>query len=127
MSPFTLELTRKFYRSKLRWVKENEPELYGKIHAFMLPGDYIAMRLTGEAATTLSGLSEGILWDFSSGSIASFLLHEYGIDADLIPPLTPTFGEQGRLERTAAQGTWLTGRYSRHISCRRPAPTMRSR
>jgi xylulokinase len=92
-----------FTASKLRWVKENEPELYGKIHAFMLPGDYIAMRLTGEAATTLSGLSEGILWDFSSGSIASFLLHEYGIDADLIPPLTPTFGEQGRLERTAAQ------------------------
>ncbi len=92
-----------FTASKLRWVKENEPKLYEKIDAFMLPGDYIAMRLTGEAATTLSGLSEGILWDFSSNSVASFLLQEYGISADLIPPITPTFGEQGRLERTASQ------------------------
>ncbi|MFZ1977779.1 MAG: FGGY family carbohydrate kinase [Bacteroidota bacterium] len=92
-----------FTASKLRWVKENEPEVYEKIDAFLLPGDYIAMRLTGEATTTLSGLSEGILWDFSSNSIASFLLQEYGINADLIPPLTPTFGEQGRLERTASQ------------------------
>jgi xylulokinase len=92
-----------FTASKLHWVKENEPELYERIDKFMLPGDYIAMRLTGEAVTTLSGLSEGILWDFKSDSIASFLLKEYGIETDLIPPLTPTFGEQGRLCRIASQ------------------------
>ena len=92
-----------FTASKLRWVKEHEPGLYERIDKFMLPGDYIAMRLTGEAATTLSGLSEGIVWDFKSNSIASFLLKEYGIESGLIPPLTPTFGEQGRLERMASQ------------------------
>jgi len=92
-----------FTASKLRWVKENEPELYKRIDKFMLPGDYIALRLTGEAVTTLSGLSEGILWDFKSDSIASFLLKEYGIEDNLIPPLAPTFGEQGRLCRIASQ------------------------
>jgi xylulokinase len=92
-----------FTASKLRWVKENEPEIYDRIHAFMLPGDYIAMRLTGEAVTTLSGLSEGILWDFKSNAAAGFLLEHYGIDSKLIPPLVPTFGEQGRLTRSASQ------------------------
>jgi xylulokinase len=92
-----------FTASKLHWVKINEPELYTRIDKFMLPGDYIALRLTGEAVTTLSGLSEGILWDFKSDSIASFILKEYGIETNLIPPLTPTFGEQGRLSRTASQ------------------------
>jgi xylulokinase len=92
-----------FTASKLRWVKENEPKLYEKIDKFMLPGDYIALQLTGEAVTTLSGLSEGILWDFKKNAVASFLLKEYGIDSDLIPRLVPTFGEQGRLNRSASQ------------------------
>ncbi len=92
-----------FTASKLRWVKENEPHLYEKIDTYMLPGDYIALRLTGEAATTLSGLSEGITWDFKTNSTATFLLDEFGINASLVPPLTPTFGEQGRVNRIAAQ------------------------
>ncbi|MEN8123373.1 MAG: FGGY family carbohydrate kinase, partial [Bacteroidota bacterium] len=48
-----------FTASKLKWVKENEPELFAKIYKIMLPGDYIAMKLTGEVQTTVSGLSEG--------------------------------------------------------------------
>jgi xylulokinase len=92
-----------FTASKLRWVQENEPLLYKKIDRYMLPGDYIALRLTGEAATTLSGLSEGITWDFKSNSVATFLLNEFGVDTSLIPPLTPTFGEQGRVSRIAAE------------------------
>ncbi|RPI03999.1 MAG: carbohydrate kinase [Ignavibacteriae bacterium] len=92
-----------FTASKLRWVKEHEPVIFRKIDKFMLPGDYIAMKLTGEVVTTRSGLSEGILWDFKLNAPASFLLKEYGIPSDLIPPLTPTFGEQGRLHRAASQ------------------------
>lgn len=92
-----------FTASKLRWVKENEPALYDKIDKFLLPGDYIAMRLTGESATTISGLSEGILWDFKSHAIANEILIYYGISSQLIPQLVPTFGEQGRLNKIAAQ------------------------
>ncbi len=92
-----------FTASKLRWVKMNEPKIFEKIDKFMLPGDYIAMRLTGDAVTTESGLSEGILWDFKSNSPADFLLEHYGISKNMIPAIVPTFGEQGRLTESAAK------------------------
>lgn len=91
-----------FTASKLKWVKDNEPECFAKIRYFMLPGDYIAYRLTGEPMTTVSGLSEGVLWDFSENTAAQKLLDHYGIDRTLIPPLAPTFGLQGRLTAAAA-------------------------
>ncbi len=91
-----------FTASKLKWVKENEPGIYKKIHKIMLPGDYIALRLTGEATTTVSGLSEGILWNFKTNTIASELLQYYGIDENRLSTIVPTFGEQGRLTSEAA-------------------------
>ena len=91
-----------FTASKLRWVKKNEPDIYKSIYKIMLPGDYIAMKLTGEPATTISGLSEGIMWNFKKEKIAADLLKYYGIDEELLSPLVPTFGEQGRLSSTAA-------------------------
>ena len=91
-----------FTASKLAWVKENEPELYSKIYKIMLPGDFIAMKLTGEICTTISGLSEGMMWDFSEGRTAKMLLDYYGIDESLIPEIRPTFAEQGRVSAAAA-------------------------
>ena len=91
-----------FTASKLAWVKENEPELYSKIHKIMLPGDYIAMKLTGEICTTVSGLSEGMLWDFAENAPAQLLLDYYGIDRSLIADIKPTFSEQGRVTAAAA-------------------------
>lgn len=91
-----------FTASKLAWVKENEPELYEKIYKIMLPGDYIAMKLTGEICTTVSGLSEGMLWDFKENAPSQLLLDYYGIDRSLIPDIRPTFSEQGRVNAAAA-------------------------
>ncbi len=91
-----------FTASKLKWVKDNEPALFDKIYKVMLPGDYIAMKMTGDIRTTISGLSEGIMWDFSTNSVAKLLLDEYGIPTDLIADITPTFGDQGRLTKSAA-------------------------
>ena len=105
-----------FTASKLAWVKENEPELYAKIYKIMLPGDYIAMKLSGEICTTISGLSEGMLWDFAEGSPAQILLDYYGIDKSLIADIKPTFSEQGRVSAAAAaelglaEGTPITYR-----------------
>lgn len=91
-----------FTASKLRWVKENEPEVYEETAHFMLPGDFLNFKMTGEVNSTISGLSEGIFWDFKKEKPADFLFDYYGIDTSLIPPLVPTFGEQGKLSKIAA-------------------------
>jgi xylulokinase len=92
-----------FTASKLKWVIDNEPEIFEKAYKIMLPGDYIAMRLTGEVNTTISGLSEGIFWDFNENTLASFLLDHYGIPESFIPEIVPTFSEQGRLSASVAE------------------------
>jgi xylulokinase len=97
-----------FTASKLKWVKENEPELYEKVYKIMLPGDYIAMKLSGEIQTTVSGLSEGIMWDFKENSIARLLFENYGFDADIIPEIVPTFGIQSNLSGKAAKELGLS-------------------
>ena len=91
-----------FTASKLAWVKEHEPGLYAQIDKVMLPGDYIALRLTGEARTTVSGLSEGICWDFVENSLSADVMNHYGFDASMVPALCPTFGIQGEVTATAA-------------------------
>ena len=91
-----------FTAAKLAWVKENEPELFEKIYKIMLPGDYIALRLTGELCTTVSGLSEGMMWDFAQNRPAKELLDYFGFSEDILPEVRPTFSEQGRLSAAAA-------------------------
>lgn len=91
-----------FTASKLQWVKQNEPEIFERIDKIMLPGDYIAMRLTGEACTTASGLSEMMLWDFKENAVARFLMDYFGYDDSIIPEIKLTFSEQGRLSAAAA-------------------------
>lgn len=89
--------------SKLKWVKDNQLEVYNKIHKIMLPGDYISYRLTGEMTTTVSGLSEGVMWDVKQEKLAKDLLDHYGIDAHLICDLVPQFGHQGALSAVVAE------------------------
>jgi xylulokinase len=92
-----------FTASKLKWIKDNEPNTYDQIWKIMLPGDYVAMRMTGEVCTTASGLSEGIFWDFKSHRVSETLLDYFGFDPSLIPEVAPTFAEQGRLRADAAR------------------------
>lgn len=91
-----------FTASKLKWVKENEPELYSRIYKIMLPGDFIGMKLTGEICTTVSGLSEGIFWDYKDQGIAKTLLDYYDISADMLPEYHPSFGIHGFVSDSAA-------------------------
>ncbi len=100
--PHLLNSPGNFTAAKLAWVKENEPELYSRIWKIMLPGDYIAMRLTGSVCTTVSGLSEGIFWDFQANRPSAELLNCFGFDASILPQVKPTFGIQGALTREAA-------------------------
>ncbi len=100
-----------FTASKLKWVRDNESDVYRKIYKFMLPGDYIAYKFSNIINTTISGLSEGVFWDFTKNSIAGFLLEYYGIDKNLVPDIVETFGlqssvdEKGEEESGIAKGT----------------------
>lgn len=91
-----------FTASKLQWVKENEPEILDKIYKVMLPGDYIAWRLTGEICTNPEGLSEYMLWDFKENAPARFLLDYFGYNPDILPEVKGTFGPQGTVTAAAA-------------------------
>ena len=91
-----------FTAAKLAWVKENEPELFDKIYKIMLPGDYLAMKLSGVINTTISGLSEGMMWDFKNKNVADFLLDYYGFDKSLIADIVPTFSVQSTVCAAAA-------------------------
>lgn len=91
-----------FTASKLKWVKDNEAPIYDKIDKIMLPGDYIAMKLTGEINTTISGLSEGIFWDFKENAIAQRVLDYYDLDPNHIPNIVATFSIHGRLSQKAS-------------------------
>jgi xylulokinase len=97
-----------FTASKLRWVIENQADIWEKTHKIMLPGDYIALRMTGEARTTISGLSEGIFWDFKNRSVATALLDYYAITEGVLAERVDTFAEQGTLTASAAQALGLS-------------------
>ncbi len=97
-----------FTASKLKWVKDNEPTLFNKIDKIMLPGDFIAMKLTGEVNTTVSGLSEAMLWNFGSNEISNTVLDHYGINKDLIPTIVPNISVQGEVCAKAAQEIGLS-------------------
>lgn len=92
-----------FTAAKLAWVKENEPQLFDKIYKIMLPGDYIAMKLSGVVNTTISGLSEGMFWDFKEKKTASFLLDYFGFGSNIIADIVPTFSIQSEVCKSVAE------------------------
>ena len=104
--PFALEhllnSPGNFTAAKWAWVKANEPETYAKAHHIMLPGDFIAMKMTGTATTSISALSEGIFWDFKNNCISKEVLNHFGFDESVFPEIRPLFGEHGTLRKDVA-------------------------
>lgn len=92
-----------FTASKLKWVKENEPEIYSQIDKIMLPGDYIALKLTGKTTTSISALSEGIFWDFKNDTLSEEIFQYYGFSKDIIPETYPVFGVYGTIKEDIAK------------------------
>ncbi|KYP12998.1 FGGY family carbohydrate kinase [Flavihumibacter sp. CACIAM 22H1] len=91
-----------FTASKLAWVKANEPRLYEKIDKVLLPGDFIALKMTGEATTTVSALSEGVFWDFKENRLSEDVLKTFGFSASLFPDVRPLFSSHGQLNASVA-------------------------
>lgn len=91
-----------FTASKLAWVKENEPKVYGSVYKIMLPGDYIAMKLTGAITTSNSALSEGIFWDFQTNAVSEDVMKYYGFPAAILPEIRPLFSNHGEVKSSIA-------------------------
>ena len=91
-----------FTASKLAWVKENEPDIFNKIDKVMLPGDFIAMKMTGDCTTTISALSEGIFWDFQENCISKDVLNYFQFNENLFPTIQPLFAVHGYLKETVS-------------------------
>ncbi|MDB5133644.1 MAG: carbohydrate kinase [Mucilaginibacter sp.] len=92
-----------FTASKLAWVKLNEPQIYDQIDKIMLPGDFIAMKLTGEITTSVSALSEGIFFDFINNRLSKDILNYFDFSEDMFPPIQPVFSNHGKLLRSVAE------------------------
>jgi xylulokinase len=92
-----------FTASKLGWVKRNEPRIYEQIDKMMLPGDYVAMKMTGDITTTPSALSEGIFWDFAKDDVSKDIMRHFGFDARVIPQVKPVFSSHGNLREFVAK------------------------
>lgn len=100
--PCLLNAPGNFTASKLAWVKENESDIYDKIYKIMLPGDFIAMKLTGAITTSVSALSEGIFWDFKANRLSKLLLNYFGFNESVIPDMQPLFAPHGTLKENIA-------------------------
>jgi len=91
-----------FTASKLKWVRDNQPGLFAKAAYMMLPGDFIASRLSGIAQISTSGLSEAALWNFREGRLATEILEAMGIPETIIPEIVPSFGNQATVHADIA-------------------------
>ena len=96
-----------FTASKLKWVRDHEPEVYDKLYKYMLPGDYIAYKFSGDITTTVNGLSEGTLWDYKTHKPANWLLDYYDIDVSMTPNVVDNFTLQGVVNQQAAMDSGL--------------------
>ena len=92
-----------FTAAKLGWVKQNEPEIYDHVDKVMLPGDFIAMRLTGEITTSVSALSEGIFFDFKDNRLSDDIIKYFGFSKNFFPDIKPVFSSHGGLLKSVAE------------------------
>lgn len=92
-----------FTASKLKWVKDHEPEVYNRAKYALLPGDFVSYCFTGEYNTTFSALSEGVLWDFERKEISETLLHHYGLERSLVPTIHGVFDQHGQIQPAVAE------------------------
>ena len=96
-----------FTLPKLLWVKENEPENYGKISKIMLPKDYVAYRLSGSFCTDVSDASGTLYFDVENRSWSKNILSENGIKEEWLPNVLESDGCAGTLKNELAEDLGL--------------------
>ena len=80
-----------FTAPKILWIKENEPENFGRIAKIMLPKDYINYILTGVHACDYSDASGMLLLDVEHKRWSEEMLHICGISESQMPGLYESY------------------------------------
>ena len=91
-----------FTAPKLLWMRENEPELFGRIRKIMLPKDYINYRLTGVHCTDFSDASGMLLLDVEHKRWSREMLDICGVTEAQLPRLYESWETVGTLLPEAA-------------------------
>ena len=74
-----------FTAPKLLWVRDHEPEVWGRIAHVLLPKDYVRLRLTGEYAVDKADGAGTLLFDLAARDWSGEVLHALGIDPAWMP------------------------------------------
>jgi xylulokinase len=97
-----------FTLPKILWVREHEPELFARAVTFVLPKDYVRLRLTGALHMDLSDAAGTLMLDVAGRRWSSEVLEAFGLPASFCPPLIEAGGEVGTLTAEVAAATGLS-------------------
>jgi xylulokinase len=75
-----------FTAPKLLWLRNHEPDVFGRIARVCLPKDYVRLRLCGEFATDVSDASGTLLLDVAQRRWSEEVLDRLAIEPSWLPP-----------------------------------------
>jgi xylulokinase len=96
-----------FTAPKILWVRDHEPEVYGRIAHVLLPKDYIRFRLTGAYATDLAGAAGTLLLDVANRDWSQEALQALDIPPEWMPRTHEGTAVTGTISDQAARQTGL--------------------
>ncbi len=96
-----------FTLTKLLWVREHEPENWGRVRSIMLPKDYVRFRLTGERAIDVADASGTLMLDVARRQWSGEILNATAIDRALLPSLHESPDVCAQVSTAGADATGL--------------------
>jgi xylulokinase len=96
-----------FTLTKLLWVRTNEPHIWRRFHSFLLPKDYVRLRLTGVRAIDVADASGTLLLDVVHRRWSEAMLDAVELNPDCLPALHESQEIVGRITESAAASTGL--------------------
>lgn len=89
--------------SKIMWVRDNEPDLFARVHKFLHVKDFIAYRMTGAFVTDRSDASGMNLYNLEGGAWSDEILNAIGLDPRRLPDIHNSTDIIGEITKEAAE------------------------
>ncbi len=74
---------------QIRWVQENQPELWSRVQRILLAKDYLKFRITGQQVTDYADASGTLLFNVAEQSWSQPAFDLFGIPRDMLPEVAP--------------------------------------